>query len=335
MPRLARIDAVGMFHHVIVRGVDRRKIFLDDRDKLDFLGRLEHLCEEHGALVYAWVLMDNHFHLAIRTGHQPLKKTMSGLLTGYALRFNRVNKRSGHLFQNRYKSIVVDEEAYFLSLVRYIHLNPVRAKMVAGVEQLETYPWTGHMSLMGKAKYKFMDEDFVLGQFAKRAHTARKHLVNFMSEKEAKLDNKVFTGGGLVRSAGGLQNLKNNDAKSSSDERILGDSSFVDTILQAAKDQHLNVPILNDEEKWNYFNLIAKSLCEQFEVTQAELYGASRRRPVSDVRRLLAWAGQKKLGLSGTEIAVHLTVSPQGLLRSSKKVEQEWESLDWITEGIV
>src|SRR4030042_1544158 len=147
MPRGPRLDAPGVLHHVMVRGIDRAAIFKGDADREDFLSRLDELCANGAAAVYAWCLMDNHLHLAIRAGGRPLATTMRRLLTGYAMGFNRRHGRVGHLFQNRYKSVVVEEERYFLALVRYIHRNPLRAELVASVEALAAYPWSGPAAL--------------------------------------------------------------------------------------------------------------------------------------------------------------------------------------------
>ena len=133
MPRRSRIDAVGALHHVIARGVARRKIFFEDKDRDDFLDRLGTILKESDCACYAWALMSNHFHLLLKTGSVGLSTVMRRLLTGYAVTFNKRHHRWGHLFQNRYKSILCQEEAYLLELTRYIHLNPLRAKLVAGI----------------------------------------------------------------------------------------------------------------------------------------------------------------------------------------------------------
>jgi len=124
MPRRSRIDAAGALHHVIARGVGREPIFQDDQDRADFIDRLSSILRETKTLCYAWVLIPNHFHLLLRTGRVSIATVMRRLLTGYAVAYNLRHRRSGHLFQNRYKSILCQEEPYFLELVRYIHLNP-------------------------------------------------------------------------------------------------------------------------------------------------------------------------------------------------------------------
>ncbi len=152
MPRLARLDAPGLLQHVMARGIERREIFRDDKDRKSFLERFAIILEETQTQCYAWALIPNHFHLLLRTGITQLSKVMRRLMTGYAVTFNKRHKRSGHLFQNRYKSIVCEEDPYLLELIRYIHLNPIRAGLVKDLKELEKYPWTGHATILGKRK---------------------------------------------------------------------------------------------------------------------------------------------------------------------------------------
>ena len=130
MPRKARLDVPGTLHHVMVRGIEGKNIFQDEEDRKAFVDRMGNLVEETGTRILAWTLMGNHVHLLIISGPAGLSTFMRRLLTGYAYNFNRKHRRSGHLFQNRYKSIICDLDPYFLELVRYIHLNPLRAGIV-------------------------------------------------------------------------------------------------------------------------------------------------------------------------------------------------------------
>src|SRR5512136_2302918 len=144
MPRLARLDAPGVLHHIIIRGIERRKIFRDDRDRENFLERMGRLLVETKTGCYAWTFLENHAHFLLRTDKIPLATFMRRLLTGYVVSFNRRYKRHGHLLQNRYKSIVCQEDTYLQELVRYIHLNPLRARLVPDLRALDRYPWSGH-----------------------------------------------------------------------------------------------------------------------------------------------------------------------------------------------
>ena len=150
MPRQSRIDTAGALHHVICRGIDRQKIFTDQKDYLLFLNRLGDLLLETRTSCFACALIPNHFHLLLQTGNVPVSTMMRRLLTGYAVNYNRRHQRYGHLFQNRYKSILCQKDAYLLELVRYIHLNPIRAKLVSDYASLAAYPYCGHGILMGQ-----------------------------------------------------------------------------------------------------------------------------------------------------------------------------------------
>ena len=127
MPRKSRIDALQALQHIIARGIKRRKIFRDDVDRNQFLERLGRIVTDTGTLCDAWALMPNHFHLLLKTASMPVSTVMRRLLTGYAVTHNRRHRRCGHLFQNRYKSVLCQEDTYLLELVRYIHLNSLRA----------------------------------------------------------------------------------------------------------------------------------------------------------------------------------------------------------------
>ena len=140
MPRQARLDVAGALHHIMVRGINKSAIFEDDQDRTRFLERLGQTVIEGKCTVYAWVLMSNHVHILFKSGKDGVSAVMRKLLTWYALYFNRHHRRSGHLFENRYKSILCDEENYLLALVRYIHLNPIRVGIIRNLEELDHYP---------------------------------------------------------------------------------------------------------------------------------------------------------------------------------------------------
>jgi putative transposase len=170
--RGARLDTSHAVHHVIARGIERRDIFCDADDRHDFLARLGHVADDFGLRLHAWSLLPNHLHLLAQTGDISLSRCMHRLLAGYAVRFNFRHQRSGYLFQNRFKSTLVDEHAYLLELVRYIHLNPVRAGLLA-LDALEQYPWSGHAALLGAVEVPpWQDVETVLAQFSADHRTA-------------------------------------------------------------------------------------------------------------------------------------------------------------------
>src|SRR4030042_2783496 len=167
MPRQARLDAPGTLHHVMIRGIERANIFWDDKDRDYFLSRVGEIAKATGTQILALVLMDNHVHLLLFSGSAGLPKFMRRLLTGYAVWFNRRHERAGHLFQNRYKSIICEENQYLLELVRYIHLNPLRSHVVRNLEELDRYPWSGHSVLIGKVRREWQETEYVLNLFGR------------------------------------------------------------------------------------------------------------------------------------------------------------------------
>lgn len=173
MPRQARLDFPGTLHHVMIRGIERRNIFRTNRDRKDFIDRLASLIPETQTSCYAWAFLPNHAHFLFRSGPDGIASFMRRLLTGYVVSFNRRHHRSGQLFQNRYKSIICQEEAYFKELVRYIHLNPVRAGLVSDLSELDTFPFSGHSAILGNRDRAWQEKDYVLRFFSGTESVAR------------------------------------------------------------------------------------------------------------------------------------------------------------------
>jgi REP element-mobilizing transposase RayT len=188
----------------MMRGIEGRDIVDDEQDRRDFVRRLSEVAVSSGTVVYAWALMSNHAHLLVTSGVLGLAKFMRRLLTGYAVGYNVRHRRHGHLFQNRYKSIVCDGDSYFTELIRYIHLNPLRVGLVKSLEGLEKYPYCGHGAIMGKVSYDWQDRHSVLAQFGGREWQAREAYRRFVDEGIALGRRPELVGGGLVRSAGGV-----------------------------------------------------------------------------------------------------------------------------------
>ncbi|NLB54636.1 MAG: transposase [Lentisphaerae bacterium] len=179
MPRKSRIDTPGALLHIMARGKEGGKIFRDDKDRDQFLERLENTLKATKTSCLAWALIFKYFHLLLRTDSTPITTVMSRLLTGYAQWFNRTHKRQGHLFQNRYKSILYQEDKYLLELVRYIHLNPIHAKRVKDIGILGSYKYSGHSAILGKVDNTWQDIDKVLAMFGDKKGPARTDILGF------------------------------------------------------------------------------------------------------------------------------------------------------------
>jgi REP-associated tyrosine transposase len=161
MPRHARVHAEGLLYHVLARGNDGQKIFLSQSDYQAFIEALRTVRQRYPFSLYAYVLMSNHFHLLLEVHRFPTARILQSLLTGYVRHFNKIHHRRGHLFEGRYKAIVCDRDSYLLELVRYIHLNPVRAAMV---KRPSEWQWSGHGEYLGKEKRGLIDSGPVMGE---------------------------------------------------------------------------------------------------------------------------------------------------------------------------
>mgnify|MGYP001606169110 CR=1 FL=1 len=170
MGRPLRIEYAGALYHVTSRGNERRKIFRDNTDRITFIEILKDYHDRFGVLIHSYVLMDNHYHLILETPRGNLLKVMHGINSRYTVYFNRRHKRSGHLFQGRYKAIIVDKDAYLIPLSRYVHLNSVKAGMA---ERPEDYKWSSYNGYIGKQKENdWIDYSWVLSKFAQNKKRA-------------------------------------------------------------------------------------------------------------------------------------------------------------------
>lgn len=317
MPRQARLDIPGALHHVMVRGINRAVIFQDDQDRAKFLERFGQTVTEGKCSVYAWVLMDNHVHILFKSGKDGISAVMRKLLTWYALYFNRRHHRTGHLFENRYKSILCDEDNYLLALIRYIHLNPIRAKIVQTMEQLDRYPWSGHQVVIGKTTISWMDVNSVLAEFGGTKKKSRAEYRRFVQEGINQGKIPELTGGGLIRSQGGwsaVLSMRRKKQKDEADERILGSGDFVHAILQEAEEKQLRQ--LKAKRSGRTIADIMREECRRGRISAEELKQGNRRRQVCATRLTIARRSRDELGLSGAEIARQLGVNTSSINRA-------------------
>ena len=234
MARKARVDIPGGLYHVIARGNERGKIFREESDYSEFLSRLSRYLNETGQKCLAWACIPNHFHLLILRGKRPLSDLMRRQMTAYVGYFNHKYNRAGHLFQDRYKAILCQEEEYLLEATAYIHLNPLRAGLVKRYGDLERYKWCGHSEVIKGAKNGLIDREYVLSHFNERSGAAAAKYKAFLEERVDKYKTGEFSGGGLLRSAGGHGGVQGRKAgeKELHDDRILGDGNFVEAVLK-------------------------------------------------------------------------------------------------------
>ena len=307
----------------MVRGINKADIFDDDQDRSRFLERLSLTVTEGKCTVYAWALMSNHVHILFKSGKQGISSVMRKLLTWYAQYYNRRYKRTGHLFENRYKSILCDEDNYLQALVRYIHLNPLRAGFVKTIEELNRYPWCGHRTILGKATQTWVDVEYVLAQFGGTRRKALYEYRAFMKEGVGQGNIKELTGGGLIRSQGGwsqVLSMQRRGQKEDFDERILGGGAFVHTILKEAEENQLRQ--VKARRAGKTIQKIIEEECKEQGISIIELKGGGKRRKVSDARARIAVRGRAELGLTAAAIARHVGVNASAIMRAIERVEK-------------
>lgn len=323
MPRQARIDAPCALHHVIARGIERSKIFRESADYEDFLRRLGQLLVQSETKCYAWALIPNHFHLLLKTGNVPIATLMRRLLSGYATGFNRRHQRSGHLFQNRYKSILCQEDAYLRELVRYIHLNPLRARLVPNTDSLAEYPYCGHGVILGKRRCEWQSTEELLSLFSGTLRAARDKYQEYLTEGASLGKQPGLTGGGLVRSAGGwagVQELRTAGNFQKSDERILGDGDFVESVLAEADEQLTR----RYRYKANGISLehLIQAVAAYTGIEPRQLAGSSKLRRIVRARNLCSYWAVTELGVSMTEVAKLLQIALSTVSMAVQKGER-------------
>lgn len=305
MPRQARIDAPGAVHHLIVRGITRNAIFYDDEDRDRFLDRAGMVCREEGAACYAFSLLSSHVHLLIRTGPTAVAGIMRRLLTGYAVSFNRRHKRSGHLFQNRYTSILCEEEPYLLELVRYIHLNPLRARVVPDFDRLDRYPYSGHSAIMGRCDRPWQDSRSMLERFSTTTSKARTLYRAFVQAGVEEGRRKDLTGGGLVRSNRGWRPIQDSGHRKG-DERIMGSTDFVLKVVNAAGETWERSHGLTI--KGTDFAAIKDHVARLFSLGPEEILLPGKYRTRVAARSVLCYFLVRKLGMTATAVAERLGI---------------------------
>jgi REP element-mobilizing transposase RayT len=328
MPRQARLDLPNSLQHITARGIEERQIFIDDQDHQNFLNRIGPLFLETRTICYAWALLPNHFHILVKTSRVPLSRIMRRLMTGYAVSFNKRHKRNGHLFQNRYKSIVCQEELYLRELIRYIHLNPLRVGLVQDLEELDDYRWCGHSALVDRHPSPFKTggngDDPVLRLFHPERRQARQAYRRYMAQGTDQGRRVEFQGGGATRSR--LREKGKAAKESRADERILGQGDFVRGLLKnkARKQAEKKIQMSLEE----LIDLVAGWL----KVEREELLSGRRRKGIGAGRALISHIGSQKLGYRFTELGQALNIHAVNAARNADrgralfgKYQNQWQ----------
>jgi len=267
MARRPRLFAPGLLYHVIVRGNQRQKTFLNDGDYQAYIERLGRYRQKFGHTIHAYCLMPNHVHLLVESAHEPLGKFMQGLQQSYSQYFNLRHRKTGHVFQGRYKAIVCQHDEYLLQLIRYIHLNPVRAAMVKNPAR---YAYSGHPAYLANKATEVIDPRKVLALMGGKARY------------------RAFI-------ADGMKEGHKEEYYDVDDQRFLGTEGFGETLQTKHEERRT--------KKRRPVDKIVEELCDAVEIDATELRSANRSWAVSRARTMIAYVLVRPQGYALSEVA--------------------------------
>ncbi|MFP4164512.1 MAG: transposase [Chitinispirillaceae bacterium] len=317
MPRMHRIQSPGSLAHIMAHCIEGKNLFVDDEDRNEFLSRLGHYLALTGYKCLAWSLMDTHFHLLVRTNHLPMAELMQPLNSGYARYYNKKHKRRGYLFQDRFKSVLCQDQNYAAQLIKYIHLNPLRARMVKSLKQLENWNWCGHGFLMGSETSQgqsFQNREECLRRFGKEEREALENYLKFLSEG---LDESN------IESAGLLPERESAEIEGSCRgwPAVMGDPEFVRNAMEQHK---IGMRRLHRKADYDYvLKKAADEICEKYQISRDDLLQRGRKDIRSDARAEFCYKVRMKELLPASVIAdfLRISVSPVAVLvRNGAKI---------------
>ncbi len=292
---------------MIARGIERRTIFCDEKDERMFLEILGHVLSDTATPCYSFCLIPNHFHLLLRRDNHPIASVMSRILTSYALRFNKRHERAGHLFQNRYKSTICQDNHYFLELVRYINLNPVRAELTDLVE-LENYFACSHAYILGIKNIGWFNSEAVISYFGETSAPARMSYLDFL---RAGLSTELSLSGGGLRRSMELSDYPER-SRQASDDRILGGPDFVERLI-AIEGKHEDLVSHSDPQE------VIDDFAKTCSITLSEITSKAKRRPVVRARSTLVHKLAQEAGLTQSEIGRWLDLTESAVSKIMKR----------------
>jgi putative transposase len=290
MARKPRIHYAGAVYHVIVRGNARQQVFSETADYLRFLRFIGEGVKKYNHRIHAFCLMPNHIHMAVQVGDISLSRIMQSLCFRYTQWVNRRNDRVGHLFQGRYKAVLVNADSYLLELVRYIHLNPVRAGMVKSPEE---YLWSGHPAYLGEKKLPWLTTEWVLSRFSSTRSRAVNGYREFVHEDIEGGHREEFHRG------------------TKGERRVLGEDNFIEEIFRKTKEERKKALSMGE---------VIEKVCEYYGVKEAELSAAGKSHSLSLVRGVISWLVLESGNLTLTELGKRLSRDISTLSSAAKGI---------------
>jgi REP element-mobilizing transposase RayT len=308
MPRKARINHPGLSHHIMTRTFNDLLLFRDDADREFYLSCLFRRIRETGFLCYAWVLMDTHIHLLIRTTEDLLWKLMKPLHSDYAHYYNRKYERRGPLFSDRYKSIATQDQNYLEQIVRYIHLNPVRAGICKTVDELDRYPWSGHRLVMGGENSGFQDVCHVLRRFGEETNVARAKYREFIEAGLTAADDDGIHS--IIRASNGAKRDRNDVGT-----WVIGDPDFQKSVIE--KDRQNRLTLARCRRENISLDDVLKKTARKMGVEAHLIRQRSKRTPQADARMIFCFLA-RELGFPTLETGNFLGIQQAAVSNAAR-----------------
>jgi putative transposase len=294
MARRPRIHFIGAVYHVMLRGNGGQSIFFDPKDYAYFEQLIVEGIARYNYRIHGYCWMPNHVHMVVEVADITLSKIIQNISFRYTRRINKKKQRTGHLFQGRYKAILLDAENYLLELIRYIHLNPVRANLA---QSPDDYPWSGHKCYLGQEKNQWLSTDWMLQRFSGRKREARKAYQRFVSKGLGEKHRKEFHTG-------------NTSGVALGDEAFIVKIPGLDRIDCPASKPASNLPT------------ISQQVCKYYQIPESEITAENRSHLVSKIRSLVTLLYIEQEG-SISEVAAYFGKDISTLSRQVTKLKQK------------
>ncbi len=292
MPRKARITVPGAVHHVMVRGIEGSPVFRGDTDRKKLFGLIEKGIHTSGYLLYAWCFMPNHYHLVLRIGDYPLGAFMRSINGPYAQYFRKLQEKRGYLFQDRYKSLVTDDQNYVQEMIRYVHLNPIRGKICTTLRALAHYQWSGHSVLMGTRTWEAQNTKDVLNRFGNSLSTSRKGYEQFIADG---LDETTDTIERVRRANSEIEDMHQTGCW------VIGNRDFILKAINDGKSRKLR--LARAAQQNIDLESLARTICGKLEVDTNELKRKGRNNNRSRARKIIAYLAYREYEIPVKHIA--------------------------------
>ncbi len=309
MPTKKRITVPGALAHIMSRGISHAEIFVDNADRHAFLDFLMQAITDNGYQCYAWAMMSNHYHLLMRCSENPLDKLMRQLNSRYARYFNMKYKRSGYVFDGRFKSIITQDQYYLEELIRYIHLNPLRAGICKTMHELDRYAWCGHGALLGKTSNLFQTTDVVLRRFGSEIDAARKNYRQFIQNgvDEADKDWLVTT----IRKCN-----KGVEKRNKPECWVIGDPVFVSSVMKKNENRIRMIRAVREKRSLEKIGAI---VANNYKIKLSDMKKRSRSNLLSECRKKFAYVCCRVLQFPVSEVAAFFGVSSPAISWAIKR----------------